>query len=70
MRRSTWLLAASTLSVLGVLVVSACDTETDLGNVPLNQYVPPDVDSGADSGPADTGTGVSSGDSATKDDAS
>jgi hypothetical protein len=73
MRRSTWLLVASTLSVLGALITSACDKETDLGNVPLSPYVAPeDSDSGSDSGPADTDTGTApdSGDSATTDDAS
>jgi hypothetical protein len=69
MRRSTWLLVACTLSVLGVLAASACDKETDLGNVPLSPYVPPE-DSGSDSGPADTGPAPSSGDSATTGDAS
>jgi hypothetical protein len=69
MRRSMWLLVAFTLSVLGVLAASACDTETDLGNVPLSPYVAPE-DAGSDSGPADTGTPPSSGDSATTGDAS
>jgi hypothetical protein len=64
MRRSTWLLVAFTLSVLGALAASACDKETDLGNVPLSPYVAPPDDSGSDSGPADTGTAPSSGDSA------
>ena len=66
MRRSTCLLVAFTLSVLGVLAASACDKETDLGNVPLSPYVAPPDDSGSDSGPPDTDTGTapSSGDSA------